>query len=420
MRRKMRKRWKVRVGSVAAALLLGCGVGYGQRVADTVAQGVSRHVQTEDLTLTVTLGAGMPNPQLQGQQAELQVHHVSPVCGQGRCTQNPGEGHLPIILVHGASIDPVTGFDLQYQDYSLMDYLAEQGFDVFAMAFVGYGHSSRFTLDNPCNATLGDQKKYLVFPNRPLPGVCGGDDPYIFETIQEQESELDQLVDYARALDATDEVNLMGWSGGGPAVGVYVSNHSDKVKRVLFLASPYPSLTKPASFSGNPLGIKDLKATVGFSACLGGACCPGQMDPGLIPAMWNSVRSQDPLGATWGSADPVSGGVMRFPNAARFGWDRNAATNFTRPAMIIHGDLDTLVPKSMDEALYADLGSALSDPPNKVFIQIACASHTTVWETANHVIVREAAREWFRSGTYDGFQSGTFYVSAAGIQILDP
>jgi alpha-beta hydrolase superfamily lysophospholipase len=54
-------------------------------------------------------------------------------------------------MVAGATVSVVPAFDLQFENYSWMEYLATAGFDVFAMDVTGYGLSPRPMMDDPCN-----------------------------------------------------------------------------------------------------------------------------------------------------------------------------------------------------------------------------------------------------------------------------
>ena len=57
-----------------------------------------------------------------------------------------------VLFVHGAGTPAEVAFDVPYPDYSWMAYLANAGFDVFAMDTTGYGRSTRpAAMNDPCN-----------------------------------------------------------------------------------------------------------------------------------------------------------------------------------------------------------------------------------------------------------------------------
>src|SRR5262245_55331543 len=62
------------------------------------------------------------------------------------------QGDRVVLFVHGAGTPAEVAFDVPYQDYSWMAYLAGAGFDVFAMDMTGYGRSTRpYPMNDPCN-----------------------------------------------------------------------------------------------------------------------------------------------------------------------------------------------------------------------------------------------------------------------------
>ena len=56
-----------------------------------------------------------------------------------------------VLMVHGGFSPATLAFDVPYRDYSWMERLAREGFDVFAMDMTGYGRSGRPMMDEPCN-----------------------------------------------------------------------------------------------------------------------------------------------------------------------------------------------------------------------------------------------------------------------------
>ena len=67
-----------------------------------------------------------------------------------------------VLFIHGGGTPAEVAFDVPYQDYSWMAYLAQAGFDVFAMDVTGYGRSTRPPpMNDPCNLPP-DQQAALI------------------------------------------------------------------------------------------------------------------------------------------------------------------------------------------------------------------------------------------------------------------
>src|SRR5688572_3000516 len=67
-----------------------------------------------------------------------------------------------VLFVHGAGTPAEVAFDVPYQDYSWMGFLAREGFDVFSVDMTGYGRSTRPTLMNdPCNLSRDEQTELV-------------------------------------------------------------------------------------------------------------------------------------------------------------------------------------------------------------------------------------------------------------------
>jgi len=99
--------------------------------------------------------------------------------------------------VQGRSVFAVPAFDLDFQDYSWMAYLAAAGFDVFALDLQGYGGSSKpSVMDDPCNTSGANQANYLV-PN-PLQAPCSPSYPHSFGSFRTDWDEMDTVVEFIR------------------------------------------------------------------------------------------------------------------------------------------------------------------------------------------------------------------------------
>src|SRR5215208_3975991 len=78
-------------------------------------------------------------PAITGQPAQLYVRErvKAGVIARG------GSGDRVVLFVHGAGTPAEVAFDVPYQDYSWMAYLANAGYDVFSVDMTGYERSAR-------------------------------------------------------------------------------------------------------------------------------------------------------------------------------------------------------------------------------------------------------------------------------------
>jgi pimeloyl-ACP methyl ester carboxylesterase len=360
-------------------------------------------------------------PRYQGLPAKLDIHRVSPVYEDGRC--NGGPIHAAI-LVHGAATEAVSIFDLQYQDYSVMESLAWAGVETFAVNLLGYGLSTRFGLDDPCNASVGDQTRFLLAPNKPLIADCTQPDPFHFTNSQATSDQLDAVVDDVRKRVGIEKVSLFGYSRGGVVVGVYTSRHPLHVKNVILLASGFDFPTDPPDplpAPGASLMVANRAVTFReWNQQVDNAACPGQQEPAILGPIWQSIRDRDPLGSTWGSVDPRSGqteGVRRAPSWDIWGWNAEIAPSVEVPTLVLSGLRDATNRTEREIRLYDALGSS-----SKVLVKIACASHFSFWEGSTdplgwkgpHATLHDAAAQWITSKRFAGAKRGIFSVSSAG------
>lgn len=138
--------------------------------------------------------------------AEHRVEHdsVSLYVWEKYCGQS--ENKPVVILAHGSASAGRESFDLQVPgkaSYSLMDYLAQQGFHVFSFDVRGFGRSTR------------------------PPGHI---------TTVEASTDLHAVVDYVMNLRGIAQVHLLAWSWGTQYGGLFVMQHPEKVARYICYA----------------------------------------------------------------------------------------------------------------------------------------------------------------------------------------
>lgn len=295
-----------------------------------------------------------------------------------------------VLLVHGRSAAAVPSFDLDYRDYSWMVYLADAGFDVFAVDLQGYGSSSKPTVMNePCNTSAGNQTKYLI-PN-PLRAPCPPRYPHAFGSFATDWNEIDTVVEFIRSLRGQRalKVNLVGWSRGGMRVIGYAALRSDKVDKVVVLApTRFPPAASVPTYPTNMTDKRDF--FIDWDRQIDSTNCPQQVDPSIRQVLWNSTIALDTLGSGWGAS-----GVRRSPAFTAAGWTPDLPGRVQAPTLVIRGALDDQAPEQATRALYDTLGGP------KAYVTVSCGSHELVYEQ-QHTKLLQASAEWLRFGTYEG------------------
>ena len=300
-----------------------------------------------------------------------------------------------VLFVHGAGTPAEVSFDVPYQDYSWMEYLARAGFDTFAMDTTGYGRSHRpAAMNDPCNLSA-EQQITLVPGGHAEP--CRPSYSQQMTTIASDWNDIGAVVDHLLALRHVSQVSLVGWSLGGPRTGGYAGQNPGKVAKLVLLAPAYvrDAAGKPPAQVPAAGAAMNVQSRDDFTALWGRQVgCPGQVDPGVRDAAWSDMLLSDPVGATWGS------GVRRAPQVTNWGWNSAMASGTRIPTLMITGEHDKQVPSSRVHDLLEDLGST-----QKVLIDLACSSHYAMWEK-NHLPMFQASLEWLTKGTVNGVDHG--------------
>ena len=331
-------------------------------------------------------------PAIAGQPAQLYVRERVAAGAALRAGISPEK---VVLFVHGAGTPAEVAFDLPYQDYSWMEFLARNGFDVFSVDMTGYGRSTRPPqMNDLCNLAKDRQAEWI--PTM-LAAPCAPSYPQALTTIASDWDDVGAAVDYIRSIRRAEQVSLVAWSLGGPRAGGYASRFPGKVRRLVLLAPAYarnssaaPPAKVPADGAAfNTQSRADLDALWNRQTA-----CATQVDPAVPGVVWSEMLSSDPVGATWGT------GVRRAPQTTTWGWNQSVVAKMQTPTLMVAAVHDAQVSAARVNELYADLGSS-----QKVLIDLGCASHNAMWER-NHTLMFRASLEWLEKGTVNGMQQG--------------
>jgi pimeloyl-ACP methyl ester carboxylesterase len=301
-----------------------------------------------------------------------------------------------VLFVHGAGTPAEVAFDVPYEGYSWMAYLAERGFDVFSVDMTGYGRSTRpAPMNDPCNLAADRQPAFV-------PGLLAGPCPQTYAgamtTIASDWDDVGAAVDYVRTLRRVERVSLIAWSLGGPRSGGYAAAHPEKVNRLVWLAPAYNRGAPAAAPAKLPVPgtVFNTQSRAEFLTLWDRQVgCAAQYEPAVADAIWSAMLESDPVGATWGP------GVRRAPQTTTWGWNKDVVAKMQTPALMVAGVHDKQVDPARVRELYSDLGAQ-----KKVLVELGCASHNAMWEKGRTTLFR-ASLEWLEKGTVDGSEQGT-------------
>jgi pimeloyl-ACP methyl ester carboxylesterase len=360
-------------------------------VALTMAPAVTADDSSRLLTIDHYVRVRSTVPAIARQDAQLYVRErvVAGVAARG------GAGEKVALFVHGAGTPAEVSFDVPYKDYSWMAYLAAAGFDVFSVDMSGYGRSVRPSpMDDPCNLSQESQRTFVPAL---LPSPCPAPYPHQLTSVASDWADLGAAVDYIRALRRVDRVHLLAWSLGGPRAGGYAAQNPTKVNRLVLLAPAYNRMTSAVPPASLPVAgvAMNTQSHAEFAANWDRQVgCTDQYEQAASDSVWSEMMASDPVGATWGT------GVRRAPNTTSWGWGPAAVAKMQTPTLMVAGVHDKQVNPERVRELYADLAA-----PQKVFVDLGCASHNAMWER-NHDLLFRASLEWLEKGTVNGKSEG--------------
>ncbi|HEV2549801.1 MAG TPA: alpha/beta fold hydrolase [Stellaceae bacterium] len=264
-----------------------------------------------------------------------------------------------LLFVHGATYPAETAFDLPLGGRSMMEMIAERGWDVWLVDMRGYGGSTRPPeMDQPA-----DQAKPFA------------DTPTAVKDVS-------AAVEHILKKRGAAKLNLMGWSWGTAIMGMYTGEHNDKVNRLVLYAPLWLFKSAPLIGGDGPLGAYRT-VTKDSAKARWLKDVPEDKKADLIPAGWFEQWAD----ATWASD---AGGakqnppVLRAPNGVlqdlRTYWTADKPQHdpgeIKVPTMLIHAEWDADLPSYQAQAYFAKLTHA----PYKRFVELGEGTHTVMME----------------------------------------
>jgi pimeloyl-ACP methyl ester carboxylesterase len=238
-----------------------------------------------------------------------------------------------VLMIHGATF-PGTAFDVPLAGKSWMDYLAERGFDVYAVDLPGYGRSSR----PPAMDMPADQNEPITRTADAVAAVRA-------------------VIEYILRTRGAERLNLIGHSWGTTIAASVAAENPNLVER-LVLYAPFWLRTSPAA--AQPQRILGSYRVVSREQVLARWLMgvPEEKRANLIPSGWFDIWAD----ATF-ATDPSGGGrTLRAPNGVvkdfqeywfasppKAYWD---PVRITAPVLLVVSEWDRESPPYMAQSVY--------------------------------------------------------------------
>jgi pimeloyl-ACP methyl ester carboxylesterase len=136
-----------------------------------------------------------------------------------------------LLFVHGATYPAETAFDLPLGGISMMEWIAQRGWDVWLVDVRGYGGSTR-----PPEMNRPAQENQPIVDTATAARDVGSAIAHILQKRGVQ------------------RINLMGWSWGTAIMGSYTAEHNDQVAPLVLYAPAWISNAPSPPAAGDPLG----------------------------------------------------------------------------------------------------------------------------------------------------------------------
>src|SRR6201994_2840326 len=265
-----------------------------------------------------------------------------------------------LLFVHGATYPAEPALPLPIEGVSMMDLIAQRGFDVWLVDVRGYGRSTRPPeMNQPPEA------------NKPL----------VLTAMAAQD--YGTAVDYVLKKRGVSKIDVMGWSWGTSIAGLYTSEHNDKVDRLVLYAPQWikePAV--PVDPNAKPLGAyrlvskdsakerwlkgvpEDKKATL--------------IPPGVFDAWADATWATDPEAAKHSppmlrAANGVTEDNRNYWSAGKAQYDPG---KITVPTLILHAEWDADLPSYLAQNYFKQL----TNTPYKRMIELSEGTHTVMME----------------------------------------
>lgn len=244
-------------------------------------------------------------------------------------------GSSPVLILHGATFPSGNAAAWKIDGHSWMEQLAEQGYDVYALDFLGYGTSDRYP------EMGGDDSR----------GPALGGVPSMVQQV-----ECAEAVIAARTRAKT--LSLIAHSAGTYVAARYAELHPDRVSKLVLFGAPAPSTTREAA-EASSIKFFQVSENDQLESFEPQVRASGRLDARMFSVWAAAYLASD---AQSNARHPASvrvpaGMIAAFDEMNRTGKLPYDPEKITSPTLIIQGEWDAVAPPSTGLWLFERIGA---------------------------------------------------------------
>jgi len=244
-------------------------------------------------------------------------------------------GSSPVLILHGATFPSGNAAAWKIDGHSWMDQLAEQGYDVYALDFLGYGISDRYP-------EMGREESR---------GAALGDVPSMVQQVERAEAAI-------AARTRVTTLSLIAHSAGTYVAARYAELHPDRVTKLVLFGAPTPSNAREVAQAS---GIRFFQVSENdqLESFEPQVKASGRLDALMFPVWAAAYLASD---AQSSARHPASvrvpaGMVAAVDEMNRTGKLPYDPEKITSPTLIVQGEWDAVAPPSKGLWLFERIGA---------------------------------------------------------------